>query len=118
MQATGPESFLEDLAEYAREVARQGPEPKWFRAVLIREPGNPYDSNAIAVYADRVGQVGHLSRDDALEYQQMFEALSARGCSVATCPAFLIGGTKQKPSFGVMLCLSAPERVIAELNAS
>ncbi len=39
-------------------------------AKLEREPSNPHDRNAIRVLIDEV-QVGHLSRDDAEEYQPL-----------------------------------------------
>ncbi|MGD0272456.1 MAG: hypothetical protein ABSB96_01790 [Gaiellaceae bacterium] len=120
--ATSPEPFLDELTGYARKAAEEDRGERWFRAALICEPDNKYDCNAIAIYAVGVGEVGqlsgkvgHLSRDDAIEYQPVFEALSAHDCSVAACPAFLIGGTKEKPSYGVLLCLSTPERIIADL---
>jgi hypothetical protein len=115
--ATGPEPFLDDLTDRALKVAeKECGERKWFRAVLYRELSNPYDRNAVAIEAaGGIGKVGYLDRDTALEYQPVFKALHADGCDVATCPAFLIGGTKEKPSYGVMLCLSDPDRVIADL---
>jgi hypothetical protein len=33
----------------------------------------------------------------------------------ASCPAFLIGGEPDKPSYGVMLCLSSPDKVVSDL---
>jgi hypothetical protein len=117
-RATGSDPFLEELAGHAREVAEKERDGKWFRVALIREPNNEYDENAIAVYANEVGLVGYLDRDDATEYQPVFKALKPHGCNVATCPAFLIGGTKSKPNYGVMLCLSTPKRIVAELAES
>jgi hypothetical protein len=84
--------------------------------VLFCEPNNEYDGNAIAVHADGVGHLGYLSRDDAIDYQPVFAALGQRGYTVAVCPAFLIGGEPDKPSYGVLLCLSSPDRVIEDLE--
>jgi hypothetical protein len=52
---------------------------RWFQAALVPEPNNPHDRNAVAVYADGVGLIGYLSRDDAIEYQSVFVALRQRG---------------------------------------
>jgi hypothetical protein len=35
-----------------------------FQALLVREPDNPHDSNAIAVFSTQ-GKLGYLSREDA-----------------------------------------------------
>lgn len=107
--------FLEDLSGRARKLADEKADGRWFRAALIREPSNEWDSNAIGVWADGVGMVGYLERDDAIDYQPIFDALERHGCNVASCPAFLIGGEPGKPSYGVMLCLSSPELICSEL---
>jgi hypothetical protein len=115
-RASGSAAFLDDLSGHALKIATNEPNGRWFRAVLSPEPGNPVDHNAIAVHADAVGMVGYLSRDDAIDYQPIFDALKKRRCTVASCPAFLIGGTKDKPSYGVMLCLSSATRIVQDLD--
>ncbi len=117
-RATSAAPFLGDLCEKALKTAEGDRERRWFRAALIWERNNPHDRNAIAIYADGVGQVGYLSREDAVKYRPIFEALKRHNCSVASCPAFLIGGRKDAPSYGVMLCLSSPKRIIADLAKS
>jgi hypothetical protein len=116
IEPTGSASFLDDLSGYARKVAEREANGRWFRAVLVREPDNEHGENAIAVHADGVGRVGYLGSDDATSYQGVFEALATRGISVASCPAFLIGGESGKPSVGVVLCLSSPERIVRDLR--
>ena len=69
-----------------------------FRAALMLEPNNPVDANAIAVYADGVGLVGYLNRDDAIDCAPIFPEVHKHGCNVGSCPAFLIGGEPGKPS--------------------
>lgn len=110
--------YIDELGGYPLRKARKDTRLRWFRAALVREPENKHDRNAIAVYADTVGRVGYLSRDDAIDYQPVFEAVLRRGSTVAACPAYLIGGERGKPSYGVVLCLSSPERVIADLEAT
>jgi hypothetical protein len=113
---TDATSFLEDLCDFALEVAQDEPERRWFRAVLIREPENPYDSNAIAVYAEVGKQVGYLSREHASDYHEVFESLAKRGYQAGSCPAMLMGGGGRK-SYGVVLALSSPGHVMGDLHA-
>jgi len=54
----------------ANKVAERERDLPWFQAVLVREPDNPYDPNAIAVYSP-AGKIGYLSREDAEEYQDV-----------------------------------------------
>jgi hypothetical protein len=115
--ATSPAVFVEDLAGRALKRAHADPSSRWFRAALIREPDNRKDPDAIAVYADGVGRIGYLSRGDAIAYQPIFDALRQHGCDVASCPAFLLGGEIDKPSYGVMLCLSSPKKIVEDLAA-
>ncbi|RDI76060.1 hypothetical protein Gocc_0479 [Gaiella occulta] len=115
-RTVGSATFLDDLSGRARKIAEEKRDGRWFRAALIHEKANEYDLNAISVWADGVGLVGYLSRDDAAEYQPMFAALRRHGCETASCPAFLIGGEPGKPSYGVMLCLSSPERIVSDLT--
>ena len=114
-RATDATPLLADLSGRARKVAEAEPHRRWFRAALIREKDNKYDRNAVAVYSDGVGLVGFLNPDDAIDYQPVFAALEKDGCKVGSCPAYLIGGEPGKPSYGVVLCLSSPERIIRDL---
>jgi hypothetical protein len=114
--ATGSGRFVGELSGRARKLADEKADGRWFRAVLICEKSNQFDSNAIAVHADGVGLLGYLGRDDAIDYQPVFRELERRGCRIGTCPAFLIGGEAGKPSYGVLLCLSSPERIISDLE--
>jgi HIRAN domain len=50
----------------------------WFQAVLVREPNNPYDENAIMVYST-AGHLGYLARDDAEDSQDVLEEVEAQG---------------------------------------
>ena len=118
ISGTGCGPYLAELSGHALKVAEKEADSneRWFRAALFCERANEYDENAIAVHADGVGHLGYLSAEDAMDYQPVFTALEALGSSVAACPAFLIGGVPGKPSYGVMLCLSSPDRIIRDLT--
>jgi hypothetical protein len=107
--------FLDDLCDYALELAQTEPERRWFRAVLVPEPDDTQDPNAIAVYAEGGGHVAYLSREHARAYSQVFASLTKRGYSGAACPAMLTGGGGK--SYGVVLALSSPGHVMGDLHA-
>lgn len=50
-----------------------------FCAILVPEPHNASDSNAIAVHADGLGVVGYLSAADAVKYRTVAGLVSAHG---------------------------------------
>jgi hypothetical protein len=83
-------------------------------AVLMREPDNPKDPEAIAVHAQGGGKLGYLKREDAQRYGHVFQSLEKRGYDVAACPAMLNGGGD---SYGVVLAISAPGYVLRDLTA-
>ncbi len=113
--ATDATPYLEDLCDFALDVAKQEPERRWFRAVLVREPDNPYDPNAVAVYAEGGQQVGYLSREHASDYHGVFESVAKRGFTGGACPAMLTGGGSKY--YGVVLALSSPGHVMGDLHA-
>jgi HIRAN domain len=90
-------------------------------AYLVREPDNPYDRNAVAVYIDG-GIVGYLSRDDAKEYGRLIDQMWANFACHAVCRARITGGWRRFGSdgatvvdeghFGVKLALAAPEDLL------
>ena len=100
------------VVDFAEEVARQEELP-WFTAALVREPDNPFDSNAIAVWSP-LGPIGYLSRDDAFEYQQVMTALHLAGVDGGVCSAFL--RRADNGMLGAVLALSIPRVCIDELD--
>ena len=70
--------------------------------LLMPEPTNAVDPNAIRVAAEGADTIGYLSREDAVHYAPVF-ALLARHNLVGICQARLTGGTGAKRSFGVLL---------------
>lgn len=67
-------------------------------AVLIREPENPYDSDAVAVHVVDTTmtyqKVGHLSSHDAEEYVETIEELERRTGQIVGCLARVHGRGK------------------------
>ena len=79
-----------------QQIARRRGRICW--AKLVPEPDNPFDRSAVMVEIDGM-TVGYLTRSAAREYQRRLLALAAP----LEVPAKLIGGTADKPSFGVLL---------------
>ena len=111
------ESFYQGaIAKTAANAPLDEEDPDWraFRAVLVREPGNEYDPNAIGVYSS-FGQVGHLSREAAVEYGHVFEEIARQGADAGACVG-LIGRQDPALPYGVVLRLSIPRICIEELQ--
>jgi hypothetical protein len=108
MRVVGESHYQEVLSQI---VSRCVPAPDGhpcFPVVLVPEPDNPYDSNAIAVIS-ALGCVGYLPRDDARRYGPTLQAVMERGYSGGSCTALLNGGAVDRPNYGVVLVLSYPE---------
>lgn len=78
--------------------------PTIFTAMLVPQPDNPYDRNAVAVITTDGRIVGYLARDVAKSYH----ARLVRHSDSVTCPAKLIGGGAK--SIGVVLDFEAVRR--------
>ena len=83
--------------------------------MLLAEPDNPHDANAIAVHSPR-GKLGHLSRENAFAYQAVLDEVAGLSYPGATCEPYLTGGQPDKPSLGIVLRLADPEECLAELR--
>lgn len=78
------------------------------RAVLIPEPNNPHDANAVRV-AVQGKTVGYLSREAATDYQPVLMDLHTSG-RLGWCHARIAGGGQRY--CGVFLELSEPEALV------
>jgi hypothetical protein len=110
------ESYYQDAI--AKTIALSGfdseePDRYAFQAVLVREPGNDYDANAIGVYSS-AGKVGHLSREAAIEYGPVFEEIARQGAGAGVCTG-LIGRRADTVPYGIVLRLSIPRICLDEL---
>lgn len=90
----GADEFGQDVvgesfhrAAIATAVQRFGSE---FVVVLVPDPANPYDSNAIAVHHPEIGRLGHLPREDAAEVADELNRLAVIG-EFLTCHARALG---------------------------
>jgi HIRAN domain len=111
------ESHYQDALRATSRICTAGEEGRpTFTAVLVAEPHNQYDPNAIAIYSP-AGHLGYLSRDDAVEYKEVLAEVRKRGYQAGACRAHLVGGTTEKPSFGVVLRLADPEACLDDMDA-
>lgn len=76
-------------------------------ATLVREPENPYDSDAIAVLIEG-HKVGHIAADACGELADSLDELGPRA-AMAGVPALVRGGWPTRPHLGVMLWLQLDE---------
>ncbi len=98
----GEASYQDELRSIAAGRTERGVRVE-FRVVLIPEPKNKYDSNAVAIHAENGGVIGYLSREDAAEYQPSIIALMKERGSYPVCHALMFGGRGDKRSIGVWL---------------
>jgi hypothetical protein len=85
------ESFYQDNL-WRLAAARPGePVRVEVTAVLVTEDGNPYDSNAIAVWIDGL-KVGHLSRENARVYRPGLLALQRAHRMPIALTGVIVGG--------------------------
>src|SRR5262245_59128710 len=93
------------------------------KALLLPEPTNPYDPNAVRVVvvtADGSGAtIGYMSRDNAVAYRPVIDRLARLG-KVAGCLASISGGwdrgSGDRGSFGVRLSMGTPDALMKELD--
>lgn len=78
-----------------------------FLAMLMPEPDNKFDRNAVAIYRQDGGQIGYLSRELAVEFRDMVRDYLSRDRLIA-CNARTYGGDGDKPAIGVWLDLPDP----------
>ena len=102
------ESHYQDALHYLRQFAT--PEGR-LPALLVREPHNQYDPNAVAVVV--YGRlVGYLNRDDAAEMSDLLDELAEHEQFLAV-PACYQGGTPDKPNIGIVVEVRDPsERIV------
>ena len=72
------------------------------RVTLVREPGNPYDANAIRVLSPRGICIGYLGEQDAATIAPALD----RGQRCEAHIHELTGGLPNYPSFGCRICIT------------
>lgn len=76
-------------------------------ATLAREPDNPHDPSAIAVWVDQV-LIGYVNREDAVVLAPLLDDLEAADCR-STCTCHIWGG--HNGIFGADLWILADKRL-------
>lgn len=75
-------------------------------ALLLPEPKNPYDKNAIRVFIEE-NLVGYLAKENAKLFLSRLEAINLQKTAPTTCNAKIMGGfikeNGEKASYGVLL---------------
>jgi hypothetical protein len=72
------------------------------RLILKREPENKYDSDAVAVLRENGKLIGYISRDDA----EWVSRIMDEGKQVEAKIKWINGGTRGKPTYGVIIDLN------------
>lgn len=81
-------------------------------AVVIPDPANPYDSNAVAIQVN-AEHVGYLSRGDALDYQPAVQAFAAQAkVIVANAVIAGRGPESETRNLGIFLKLPPPQEAL------
>lgn len=117
VEVVGESSHQGTLTELAGGRTADGPINADHIAILVREPTNRYDPNAIQV---TIGgrPVGYLSREDAVAYGPVLDALANLG-RLAAPAAHIKGGWAREggrhASFGVVLHMGSPDELLAEV---
>jgi hypothetical protein len=109
LEVKGEASYQEALALVAGPKTEEGHNTP-ATAVLVREPNNPYDPNAIAVYATaRNGtavQVGYVNGPEAQKLAPALDRLAAEGITVGL-EGTVVGGWNRgggdEGSYGIWL---------------
>lgn len=85
-------------------------------AVLVPEPTNHHDANAVMVQVDEQ-LVGYLSRGDAIEYAPVVRLLADHG-SVIVCGALIAGRGpgSDTANLGIFLHLPTPDAALFEVE--
>jgi hypothetical protein len=108
MRVVGESNYQPALVQLSRRCAPGAEGRPSFPVALVSEPDNPYDEHAIAVISE-TGCVGYLPREDARRYGATLRAVRASGFDGGSCSALLNGGQRDRPNYGVTLCVSYPD---------
>lgn len=104
LEVVGESHYLTELWSIVGQHRRGGPVRFPTIALLVPEPENPYDKNAIKVVIDGL-QVGHLSRTDAPRYRPgILKLMDDAGGALVGLRAEIVGrGDDDRDLLGVFL---------------
>lgn len=109
----GEASYQATLQRIAgkRLLGRQGPsegDAVSVTCLIVPEPSNPHDRNAIRVDAEGFGTVGYFKREDAAGYFKLIAEWLAQQGAIGVCPGELTGGWSTDAHIGVRLDIQSP----------
>jgi hypothetical protein len=98
---------------------------EWVTVVLLPEPSNKYDKNAVMVMATRGGparHVGYIPRDAAPAVQKACLQAEAIHKKVLACEGLIQGGFQledgRPAAYGIRLLLPLPRNMLNQMNAA
>lgn len=113
-QVVGEASYQQALEVIGQGRTQSGTARQDVHAVLVRDPTNVHDSNAVRVEVEG-HTVGFLPRDDAPRFHAVLEELRSSNRS-AVCRALLIGGWDRGPDdrghIGIVLILTPTLEIV------
>lgn len=120
VDVVGESNYQADLERVAGGRTRDGAKVVDHIALLLPEPTNKWDANAVRVFVvpsqgGNAGLGGYLSREEAVVYRPVIDRLAALG-RLTMCHASLKGGWGRGISFGVTLWIGPPWSLMAELD--
>jgi hypothetical protein len=121
LDIVGESHYQNDLRWIAGPGTPEGVTNRRATALLMPEPDNEHDPNAIVVYLLNPSNVavvaGYLSRTDALAYRDVFRAIAPRAIKAeAKLTGGWVNGPDDQGSIGVRLRLGTPPQLMAELR--
>lgn len=127
-EVAGESNYQADLVRALADAPRRedGGVREWVTAVLVPEPMNKYDKNAVQVQVPDssgvAGVVGYLPREDAAAYQKVLGRILVEENEVVGCRGLVQGGFRmddgQMASYGIKLVLPAASKVFQEYKAA
>jgi hypothetical protein len=96
VRAVGESYYQDALEAVSGGRTPFGTRTRLLTVLLVREPDNPFDENAVRVEAGGA-TLAHLSRDDAPRFHAILDRLAGTGLP-ASCRAMLTGGWDYGPS--------------------
>jgi hypothetical protein len=76
------DGFRGILKEFGKPLTPDGVELSGARAVLVTDPNNPYDGNAVAVWLEGRHLVGYLPAELAIQYVSSVSQLESEGSNL------------------------------------
>ncbi len=122
-EGDGQEALERVVAEAEREA--DGGVRKWVNAILVPEPDNRDDKNAVKVivlHGEDLDHVGHIPRDEAPDFQKVCLQVYAAHQRFVACKGLIQGGCQREhgltESYGIRLLLPLPQNMLNATNAA